>query len=303
MSAPAEVKAGRRAVEISHPDKVLFGENGADKLDLARYYAEAAGWMAPHLKDRPVHLRRFPDGIEGEGFVQKTVPDHYPEWIERVELDKREGGTITQIVSPGPAALAYLAGQNAISIHGWLSRADRPGRPDQLIVDLDPTGEDFGEVREAAAIVRDVLEGVGLPAYLKTSGSRGLHVQTPLDRSAGFDEVRDLAHRIAAVCAARSPDRLTVETRKEKRRGRLFVDWLRNGYAQTAVLPYSVRARPGAPIATPISWEELGETGPRDITVANAVERLRDRDDPWGGMRRRARGLGAAVRKLERLEG
>jgi bifunctional non-homologous end joining protein LigD len=303
VSGPAKLRAGRRSVAISHPDKVLFAAAGIDKLDLARYYAGAAAWMEPYLKDRPIHLRRFPDGIDGEGFVQKTVPDHYPEWIETVELAKREGGSITQIVSPGAAALAFLAGQNAISIHGWLSRADRPDRPDQLIVDLDPTGDDFGEVREAAAIVREVFEAIGLAAFLKTTGSRGLHVQAPLDRSADFDEVRDLAGRIAAVCAARAPDRLTVEVRKSKRRGRLFVDWLRNGYAQTAVLPYSVRARPEAPIATPIAWEKLASTGPREFTVANAAERLGDRPDPWRGMRRRARGIAAVADRLTRLEG
>lgn len=298
MSEEAKVEAGRRSIEISHPDKVLFEQGGADKRALAGYYAEVAEWMAPHLDERPIHVSAYPDGIDGEDFVRKSVPDHYPEWIERATLAKREGGEITQVVSPGAATLAYLAGQNAIEIHGWLSLLDRPDDPDQLIIDLDPTGEDFGEVREAARITREAFDELELPAYLKLTGSRGVHVVAPLDRSAGFDRVRELARGIAELCASRDQELLTVETRKEKRRGRLFVDWLRNGYAQTAVVPYSVRARPGAPVSMPITWDELGEVGPREYTIETALDRLRGGADPWSDMRSRAHGSETALKRL-----
>ncbi len=300
---PEHLSAGRRTVPISHPSKVLIpGDRPLRKIDLARYYAAAGRWMAPHLADRPIHVRRFPDGIEGEAFVQKSVRKHYPEWIGRARLPKHEGGEIEQIVSPAAATLAYLAGQNAISVHGWLSRVDRPEHPDQLIFDLDPSSKDFGQVRSAAAIVRDVLEELCLPAFLKTTGSRGLHVVTPLDRAAAFDEVRPLAQRIASVCARLAPNELTVEFHKSKRDGRLFVDWLRNGYAQTAVAPLSVRARPGAPVAMPIEWHELPTTGPADWTVWNALERLQAGIDPWRGVRARAHGIAQPRARLRRLD-
>jgi bifunctional non-homologous end joining protein LigD len=300
-SEPAEIRAGRRRIEITHPHRELFGKGGIDKLALAEYYLAVAEWILPHLRERPIHVRAYPDGIEGEGFVQKSIPEHYPDWIERATLPKREGGKIEQVVAANAATLAYLAGQDAISLHGWLSLRDRPERPDQIIIDLDPTGDDFEEVREAARIVREVLDELGLPAYLKTTGSRGLHVSTPLDRSATFEEAHELARGIATVAAMIAPDRLTVETRKERRRGRLFVDWLRNSYAQTAVIPYSVRGRPGATVAMPIGWRELRSVGPRDYTVANALRRLERVSDPWEGMRRRARGLAGPGRRLRRL--
>lgn len=295
----AKVRAGRRRIEISHPDRALFPRAGISKLDLARAYVRLAKLIAPHVRGRALHLRRYPDGIEDEGFVSKSVPAHYPEWIERATLPKREGGEIEQIVGADAPTLAYLAGQNAISVHGWLSRADRPERPDRLIIDLDPTGDDFGEVREAAAIAREVFDEAGLPAFLKLTGSRGVHLVAPLDRSSDFEVARKLARRIADTCARRDPDLLTTETRKKKRRGRLFVDWLRNGYAQTAVVPYSVRARPGAPIAAPIAWEQLGSVGPRQFRLAeDGLERLLEREDPWRGIGRRAHSAERALRRL-----
>jgi bifunctional non-homologous end joining protein LigD len=301
--APEKLPAGRRTIEISHPSKVVVpGERPLTKIDLARYYAEAGRAIAPYVTDRAIHVRTFPDGIDGDAFVQKSLRKHYPDWISRAILPRHEGGEIEQIVSPSSATLAYLAGQNAVSVHAWLSRVDRPENPDQLIFDLDPSSSDFGQVRSAATIVHDVLAELGLPAFLKVTGSRGLHVLTPLDRAAPFEEVRPLAARIARVCARLAPGELTVEFRKEKRQGRLFVDWLRNGYAQTAVAPLSVRARPGAPVAMPIEWSELASTAPRSWTVRNAPERLAAGIDPWRGLRARAHGIGATRAPLERLD-
>lgn len=296
----ATVEAGRRSIPISHPDKRLLGDEGPSKLELARYYAEAAQWMEPYLRDRAIHVRSYPRGLDGPDFVQKSVPGHYPDWVPRRSLPKRGGGEITQITGPGAASLAYLAGQDAIEIHGWLSRYTRPDYPDRLVLDLDPTSEDFGEVREAAAIAREVFEELALPPYLSVTGSRGVHLTTPLDRGAGFDRARELARGIAERCASRAPNMLTVEVRKDKRRGRLFVDWLRNGYAQTAVVPYSVRARPGGPVAMPIEWSELAEVGPQEFPAGAALERLEEGADPWREMASRSHSVGPA---LERLRG
>jgi bifunctional non-homologous end joining protein LigD len=294
------LKAGRRSIEISNPDKVLFPDDGITKADLAGYYRDVAEAMLPYLRGRPAHMHRYPDGLGGENWVQKEVPAHFPDWIETVTVSKR-GGSVTHVVCSEAATLVYLADQGTITPHVWLSRRDRIDNPDLLVFDLDPSTDDFGVVRDAARLVRALLDELGLPAHLKTTGSRGLHLAVPLDRKAAFAEVRELARDVARVAAARDPDRLTVETRKEKRRGRLFVDWLRNSYAQTFAPPYALRDRPGAPVSVPIEWEELARVGPRDHTIADVPRRLAQNGDPWRGLWRRARGIGRARRRLEGL--
>jgi bifunctional non-homologous end joining protein LigD len=294
------LRAGRRSIRVSNSDKVLFPEDGISKADLATYYRDVASTMLPYVRRRPLHMDRYPDGMGGERWVQKEVPKHFPDWVETIEVPKR-GGSVNHVVCSDAATLVYLADQGTITPHVWLSRTDRIDRPDLMVLDLDPAGDDFQVVRDAARLVRELLDEVGLPAFLKTTGSRGLHLAVPLDRRAGFDDVRRLARDIASVAASRDPDRLSVEMRKSKRRGRLFVDWLRNGYAQTFAPPYVVRARPGAPVSTPIHWEELHRTDARSYTIANIADRLGSRGDPWRGLWRRARGLKPARRRLDDL--
>jgi bifunctional non-homologous end joining protein LigD len=299
MSATT-LRAGRRSIEVSSPDKVLFGGGGATKGDLAAYYREVAETMLPYVRDRPAHMHRYPDGIGGEDWVQKQVPDYFPDWIRTVRVRKR-GGSVTHVVCADAATLVYLADQATITPHVWLSRAGRIDNPDLMIFDLDPSGDDFAVVRGAARLVRELLDEVGLPSFVKTTGSRGLHLAVPLNRRAGFDEVRALARDLARIAVAWDPERLTIEMRKGKRRGKLFVDWLRNSYAQTYAPPYAVRARPGAPVSTPIDWEELGRVEPRTHTMANVPRRLESRGDPWRGLWRRARGVKDARRNADRL--
>jgi bifunctional non-homologous end joining protein LigD len=301
MSERERIKAGRRAVEISSPGKLLFEEPPLSKSALAHYYRDVAESILPHLRDRPIHTRRYPGGIGAPGFVHKAAAEGLPEWVRTERLPKHEGGEIEQIVVADAATMVYLVGQNAVTLHGWLSRVDAPECPDQLIIDLDPSSDDFEQVRAAARIVRDVFDVLGLPAYLKTTGSRGLHVLTPLDCSQSFEVVRELGRSVAAMAAEVAPDRLTDEVRKAKREGRLFVDWMRNGYAQTAVVPYAVRARPGAPVAMPIEWGELARVGPRDWTVANARRRIARKRDPWHGLRRRARSAAPPLARARRF--
>ncbi len=296
--------ADRIEVQITHPGKVLFPEAGLTKMDLARYYQRIAEVMLPHLRGRPISMRRFPDGISGEGFYQKEAPGYFPDWINRVSVGlKDEGGTQRQITCENAATLVYLAGQDCLEIHPWLSRADDLDHPDRLIFDLDPPSEDFEVVRFAAGAARKLLGELGLPSFLMTTGSRGLHVVVPLDRSADFDACRDFARRVAAVLAGRYPDRLTSEVRKEKRQGRLFLDYLRNAYGQTAVAPYGVRAKPGAPVATPLDWEELGDRSlySQRYRLENIFRRLGQKEDPWRDMMQHAVSLEGPLRLLSQI--
>jgi len=271
-----------RTVEVSKPDKVLFPDAGFTKLDLARYHERVAPLMLPQLAERPLVVQRFPDGVGADGFYQKDVPDHYPDWIRRVELPKQDG-TVTQIVCEDAATLVYLADQACVTLHVFCSRVDRVRFPDQLVFDLDPSTDDLGPVRSAAALLREACAELGVTAFVKTSGSRGLHVHVPLDRSDDYDEARGLARDLAAAVAERDPDHLTTEQRKERRGDRVFLDILRNAYGQHVVAPYAVRARAEAPVAVPLDWDEAtgADFHPRRYTLDNVFRRLSQKSDPW----------------------
>jgi bifunctional non-homologous end joining protein LigD len=286
------VRVGGRTIEVSHPDKAMFPDDGITKAELVRYYARVAEVMLPHVRDRPLTQHQFPGGIGGGGFWRKQIAGHFPDWIGRVDIETHDG-TQQQILATEPAALPYLANQNCVTPHVWTARADDLWRPDQVIFDLDPEGdEDFPAVKSGARELRRILEEVGLTAFVKTTGSKGLHVVVPLRRSAGYDRVLEFARRVGERLVERYPDRFTPEFRKDKRDGRIFVDVLRNRYAQTAVPPYAVRARAGAPVAAPLEWDELGSLrNARKYTVRNLFRRLGRRADPWAGMSRRARAL------------
>lgn len=301
-----EITVGEIAVRISNAGKVLFPDDGITKADLARYYADVAGRMLPWLRDRPITMMRYPDGLAGQRIVQKNVPAYFPDWIRRVEVPK-EGGTVQQAVCDQPADLVYLAGQACIEVHAFTSRADRLDRPDQMVFDFDPPdGQHFGQARQAALWARDLLDGeLGLTSYVRTTGGRGLHVHVALDRRAGFDPVLEFTHRVAAVLANRHPDVITDEQRKDKRGQRVYADVMRNAYAQLVVASYGVRARPGAPVATPLSWSEVADATlePGQFTLSTVRARLAKADDPWEGFDRSASGLAQASKRLADLAG
>lgn len=304
MSDPpyTTVRTGGRTVRINRPGKVLFPADGGPevtKAGLAAYYRTVAPRMLPQLRGRPLMLERHPGGIDGQGFVQKATPDHAPDWVRRVELPK-EGGSITYTVCDTTPTLMYLADQACITLHRFLSRAEHADRPDRLVFDLDPPDDDFTVVRRAAVQVHGMLDELELPSRVMTTGSRGLHVVVPLDAKAGFDDVRAFARDAAGLLAARHPRTLTTEARKAARRGRLYLDVQRNGYAQTAVAPYSVRSRPGAPVAAPLAWEDVEdpELTSRRWTVEHAEELVKA--DPWRGAPR-GRSLAPARRRLAAL--
>ncbi|MBT2366058.1 non-homologous end-joining DNA ligase [Streptomyces sp. ISL-10] len=298
--SPHRVAAGGRSVEIKRPDKLLFPDDGISKADLAAYYRRIAPYMLPELRGRPLMLERYPDGTGQPRFMQKHTPSHYPDWIGRAEVGK-EGGTVVHTVCDGAATLMYLVDQACVTFHRWQSRVRAPDRPDRLVFDLDPPGDDFTAVSRAAHQLRELLDELRLPSGLMTTGSRGLHVIVPLAATTGFDETRAFAQDVAETLAARDPARLTTAARKKARGDRLYLDVQRNGYAQTAVAPYSVRAKPGAPVATPIGWDQLDDPGltARRWTIADALDQARA--EPWKEVAGSRRAIGPAGRRLAGL--
>lgn len=288
--AGVTLRLGRHAVDVSSADKRLFPDDGITKEDLVRYAAAIAATMLPHLRARPLTLQRFPTGINAKGFVQQQRPDHFPSLVGRIDAHRLGDGSVMQHVACGNAAcLAYLANQNVITLHRWLSRAPKLDHPDLLIFDLDPPDGQFAAVRRAAAKVRTAFEAAKLVPYVMTTGGKGAHVVAPLSGTQDFDTVRRFAQALADALAAAYPDELTTEQRKAKRGGRVFLDILRNAYGQTAVAPYAVRARAGAPVATPIEWSELARVEPADYHLRNVLRRLARKPDPWADIRRHAR--------------
>jgi bifunctional non-homologous end joining protein LigD len=291
-------------VEVTHPDRVLFPADGITKGDLVEYYSQIAGVMLPHLKKRPLTLWRYPRGIGQKGFVQQDFADSLPDWMGRAEVSKQGGsGTVVHPIADTRDALRWIANQNCVTVHAWLSRRDRLQYPDRIIFDLDPSSSDFGIVIATARTVADVLEELGLVPYVQTTGSRGLHVVTPITGDADFDTVRQFARDVADVVAADDPAKRTGEMRKAKRGDRIYLDVMRNAYAQTAVAPYAVRARPGAPVATPLEWGELGRRALRAdlFTVRNVPKRVDERGDPWADITRRGRSLTRPTQRLAKL--
>jgi bifunctional non-homologous end joining protein LigD len=299
-----KIRVGSRTIEVANLEKVMFPDEGITQGDLMDYYRRVAETMLPYLKGRPLTMQRFPDGIGDEGFYQKEAPDYFPDWIRRVSIEvKGEGQEQPQVICDDVATLVYLVDQGCITPHVWLSRADKLTHPDKLTFDLDPPDDDFELVRSAAQSLREVLEGVGLLPFVMTTGSRGLHVVVPLDRSADFDTVRSFAKNLAGVLAEREADRLTTKVRKDKRGNRLFLDYLRNSYGQNTVAPYAVRAKPGAPVATPLDWDELSDSNlhSQTYTMQNIFRRLSQKEDPWKEMMRHARSLSEPRRQLDNL--
>jgi bifunctional non-homologous end joining protein LigD len=291
---------------ITHPEKVLFPADGITKGDLVAYYRAVAGRMLPLVDGRPVTLQRFPDGIGRGGFLQKQVGRHFPDWIERVTAPNRRTRQatvreeVTYAVCRTADDLAYLANQGCITPHVWLSRAPDIHHPDQMVFDLDPASEDLEPLRLAAASLRTLLTEIGLASFLKSSGSRGLHVVVPLVPAAETDAVKMFSMAVAEALAARHPDDFTTEGRIAKRNGRLYLDIGRNGYAQTMAAPYAVRAKPGAPVSVPLDWSELDDWVPGRHTLRTIDDRLA-RPDPWAGMDAAATRLDQAGARLAAL--
>jgi len=301
MKASVQRTFGRYRVDFTHLDKIFYPDDGLTKGDVIAYYEGIASRMLPHLKQRVLTMRRFPDGIAKEGFFQKNLPDHFPDWFTHTTVSTADGRQQVPVCN-NLASLLYVANQGSLCQHVWLSRTDRPDHPDQMIFDLDPPEDDFASVRRAAEDCIALLDELVLPSYVKTTGSRGLHVCVPLRRREPFDEVRAFARDCARVLVARFPERYTIEQRIGKRGGRLYLDVQRNAFGQTVIAPYSLRALPGAPVATPVSRAALADKSlhARSFTLANLFDQPGRARDPWHDMRRRAHSLGPARDALDR---
>jgi bifunctional non-homologous end joining protein LigD len=286
---------------ITHPDKVLFPDAGITKGELAAYYEGIAPLMLPHLRRRPITMERYPAGIDRKGFWQKDVSKGFPEWLERVEVPKKNGAVHHPLIID-TRSLLWVVNQNTITPHVWVSRAPNLYRPDVCVFDLDPSREDEPDTLRATALaLRDLLDELGLPSWVKTSGSKGFHILVSLDRQSPTDEVARFAHAVGTLLVSRDPDHLTQEFSKADRGGRLLVDTGRNGYSATFAAAYAVRAKAGAPVSAPCTWAELaaGTVGPQTFSLRNMAARVAAVGDLWADMRRRTRSLGRPIARVD----
>jgi bifunctional non-homologous end joining protein LigD len=287
---------------ITHPEKVLFPEDGITKGELAAYYEAVAPVLVPHIRGRPITMERYPAGIGVKGFWQKDVSKGYPDWLERVEVPKKDG-TVHHPVVRDTRSLLWIANQNTITPHVWTSRAPNLYSPDICVFDLDPSVERPDVLRAAAFALRDLLTELGLRSWLKASGSKGFHIVVPLDGKASFGDVARFAHGVGTLLVTRNPAHLTQEFSKADRGGRILVDTGRNGYSATFAAAYAVRAKPGAPVSAPCTWEELerGEVGPRTFTLRTMARRIEQVGDVWSDLRTHKYSLRRPIARLKAM--
>jgi bifunctional non-homologous end joining protein LigD len=287
---------------ITHPEKLLFPADGISKGELAAYYAAIAPVMLPHLRARPVTLERFPAGIERKGFMQKDVSKGFPVWLTRIEVPKKDG-TLHHALIDDERSLAWLANQNCITPHVWTSRHPTLQAPDLCVFDLDPAREEPEVLRDAALAVRDLLLELGLPSWVKTSGSKGFHIVTPLDGQSDFTTVWHFAHGVGAVLVKRHSERLTQEFLKTERAGRILIDTGRNGFSATFAATYAVRPRPGAPVSAPCTWDEVeaGRAQPQSFALRGMAERIDRVGDLWAELHAHGQSLDAPLTRLRAL--
>jgi bifunctional non-homologous end joining protein LigD len=261
-------------VKVSSPDKLLFPDDGVTKAEVVDHYRLVADAMLQLAAGRPLTLQRFPSGITAKGFMQKNAADYFPDTIRRLPVPKRGGGETLYPVVDQADDIAYLANQNTVTFHMWTSSAGRPGQPDWLVIDLDPEAGDVDAVRAAAFTVRDVLATFELTGTPVATGSKGFHIWTRLDGTQGFDQVSLAARSLAGLAVAEAPEALTTEFLKKDRNSRVFVDWLRAAPTATVVVPFSLRPRPGAPVAVPLQWDEVGTADPDGWRIHHIEDRL-----------------------------
>ncbi|MBD3359081.1 MAG: ATP-dependent DNA ligase [Candidatus Buchananbacteria bacterium] len=293
MTETKKVKINKKTIELSNLDKTFYPEAKYNKGDVIDYYDKIADFMLPHLKNRLVVMQRFPDGIKKSGFYQKETPDYFPVWIKTKKINLEKDGKQELVIIEKKADLVYLANQGTLIFHIWLSQKQNVNKPNKLIFDLDPPpNSGFKIVKFAAYKLKDIFEKKKLNTFVMTTGSKGLHVIIPIKPKHDFDKVREFAKKTAEELADKYPDKLTTEVRKEKRKGRILLDYLRNAFGQTGVAPYSLRAIKKAPIATPIDWSELSSINdPQKYNLSNIFKRLGQKSDPWKKIYKKAKDL------------
>jgi bifunctional non-homologous end joining protein LigD len=280
---------------LSHPQKKLFPTTGITKQQVAEYYENVLDFIFPHIKDRPLMVERFPEGVDKKGFVQKNFDEDLPDYVQTVRLANlsREGET-EYMLCQNTKSLAYLVNLDCVTPHSWLSRADKPDLPDKMVIDLDPADVTYyEEVVRTAFILKSMLEDANMCPHVMTTGSRGLHIVCPLRRNRSFDRVRLFLKDLTERAAEMHSDLMTTDIRKDKRGERIYLDIARNTYGQTAVVPYALRAMPHAPVATPLRWTELDREAvhPQKFNMKNILDRLADEGDVWDNFYRHKRKL------------
>ena len=298
------VEVGRRRVRVTHPERNLFPGDGVTKGDLAHYYVAVADAIVPHLRDRPFTLKRYPHGIREQAYFHKQAPKGKPDWLptRRFRTWPREGESrlVDFTLVNEPAALVWMVQMNCIDMNAWYSRVDKPERPDYVVFDLDPpeTRNGFTQAIKVAHLVREALERLELRSYVKTSGADGIHVLVPITRRSTYPDTYELAERVSRGLEAENPGLVTTEWLKKKRRG-VLVDHRQNGHGKTIASAYSVRPKPGAPVSTPLRWEELHDkVRPRDFGMREALERIEREGDLFEPVLRGGQSLGPALRSL-----
>jgi bifunctional non-homologous end joining protein LigD len=296
----SSIKVGNRVIQLSNLDKIWFPKSKITKGAIINYYYQVADYCIAHSKNHPLTMQRFPEGITGESFYQKNAGSYFPDWIKTIPIGKEEGGKVHYVISNNPATLVYLANQGAITIHSWLSRYDKLHTPDRMIFDLDPSKENFTNVRKAALLIKEIFTDLKIPCFTMTTGSRGMHVYVPLKRVHSFDYVADFAYAIAKKMIEESPQQFTLEVRKAKRAGKIFIDTLRNRYSATSVMPYAVRPREKAPVAAPLFWDEVksAQLTSQKFTIKNIISRVKTDGDPWADVDEHAVSLKKAYKQL-----
>jgi bifunctional non-homologous end joining protein LigD len=297
--------AEEKTVKLTSPDRVLYPEDEITKGDLFDYYARVGDTIVPHLKDRPFTMKRYPHGITGETFFQKQAPKHLPSWIPTRQFRTwpREGGSrlVDFALVNSPEAVLFMVQNNCIDMNAWYSRVDKPDRPDFVLFDLDPPDDGFELAIAVAQLIRELLDELELPGYLKTSGADGIHVVAPITRRSTFKQTYDFAEKASRLLEQRHPGKVTTEWLKKKREG-VLVDHRQNGHGKTIASVYSVRPKPGAPVSTPLRWDELTPgMRPRDFGMKEALQRIEERGDLYAPVLEDPRPLAPAVKKLERL--
>ena len=297
--------AATKTVELSSADRVLYPEDGITKGDLFEYYRAVAPTLVPHLRDRPFTMKRYPHGITGEVFFQKQAPKHLPSWIRTRQFRtwRREGGSrlVDFALVNSVEAVLFMGQNNCIDMNAWYSRVDKPHRPDFVLFDLDPPDDGFELAIQVAHLIRELLGEVGLPGYVKTSGADGIHVVAPITRRSTFEQTYHFAERASRLLEQRHPGKVTTEWLKKKRQG-VLVDHRQNGWGKTIASVYSVRPKPGAPVSTPLRWEELtSDVRPRDFTMAVALERVAEHGDLFEAVLDEPTPLAPAAKALDRL--
>jgi bifunctional non-homologous end joining protein LigD len=301
---PEEIRRGRRVLRLSNLDKPFWPEEGITKGDLLAYYRDIASVLVPHLRGRPFTMKRYPDGWAGKHFFQKDAPSHTPDWVKTTPFaattrDTRERRIVDYVLVDDDLALLWVVNMGCIDLNTWYSRVDRPDRPDWVLFDLDPS-EDVGftETVEVALLVKEALDLLELESFVKTSGSRGIHVLVPVARRHSFEETRDFAAIVAGAIARAHPGLATIEWVKRKRRG-VLIDANQNGAGKTIASVYSVRPRAGAPVSTPLRWQELGPgLDAATFTMDVVLDRVAQEGDLFAGVLTTKQSLSKALRAI-----